>query len=128
MLLDKENLFSDEHAITATAYSTNVVKFGKNDVSYVPVLVQVVEDFAGLTSLKVEFETSATENFTSSTSLVSSTLALSDLKAGATFPISYLPKGNLGYMRIKYTVVGTGTAGKITAGVVAGNELSWQNQ
>jgi len=128
MLLDKENLFSDEQAITATAYSTNVVKFGKNDVSYVPVLVQVVEDFAGLTSLKVEFETSATENFTSSTSLVSSTLALSDLKAGATFPISYLPKGNLGYMRIKYTVVGTGTAGKITAGVVAGNELSWQNQ
>ena len=128
MLLDKQNLFSDNQAITATCYSTNVIKTGSYDVSYIPIIIQVVEDFTGLSSLTVEIETSATSAFSSSTSLVASTLLLAKLKAGARFPIAYLPKGNLGYMRIKYTVVGTGTGGKIVAGVVNSNQLSWHDQ
>lgn len=128
MLLDKQNLFSDAQTVTATAYSTNSIKMGDNDVSYIPIIIQVVQDFAGLTNLMVEIETSATSNFSSSTSLVSSSMAVAKLTAGARFPISYLPKGNLGYMRLKYTVTGTGTAGKITAGVVDSNRLSWHDQ
>lgn len=129
MLLDAQNLFSDNQSITTgSAYSTNVVKFGKNDVSYVPVVIQVTENFAGLTSLKIEFETADNVSFTNAVSLIDSTLLLADLKAGKKFPVSYLPRGNKGYMRIKYTVVGTATAGKITAGVVASDELSWHEQ
>ena len=128
MLLDKQNLFSDAQTVTATAYSTNSIKMGDKDVSYIPIIIQVVQDFAGLTNLMVEIETSATSNFSSSTSLVSSSMAVAKLTAGARFPISYLPKGNLGYMRLKYTVTGTGTAGKITAGVVDSNRLSWHDQ
>ncbi len=126
MLLDAQNLFSDAQAITTgTIYSTNTVKFGKNDISFVPIIIQAVEDFTGLTSLNVKIQTSDTAEFTSSSDLAESKLLLADLKAGKKFPISYLPKGNKGYIRLAYTVDGTATTGKITAGVVASDELSY---
>ena len=127
MLLDAQNLFSDAQQITTgTIYSTNTVKFGKNDVSFVPIIIQIVNDFTNLTSLKVSIQTSDSETFTSSSDLATSTLSLADLKAGKKFPISYLPKGNKGYIRLAYTVTGTEeTTGAITAGVVASDELSY---
>ncbi len=128
MLLDAQNLFSDNQPITTgTIYSTNTVKFGKNDVSFVPLIIQVVKEFSNLTSLTVKIQTSADEDFSSAVDLVSSTLNKADLTVGKKFPISYLPKGNKGYMRITYTVVGTQeTTGMITAGVVAGDGLEIQ--
>lgn len=125
MLLDTQNLFCENQKITTSeSYSQNVINFGKNDVSFVPLLVQVVEDFAGLTNLKVSIETSSDSEFTSSSTLAESTLALANLKAGATFPFSFLPKGNLGYMRLKFSATGTATSGAITSGTVAGCGLS----
>ena len=127
MLLDAQNLFSDAQEITSgTIYSTNVVRFGKNDISFVPVIIQAVSDFTNLTSLNVKIQTSETSDFSSSSDLAESTMVLTDLKAGKKFPISYLPKGNKGYIRLAYTVEGTTeTTGKITAGVVASDELSY---
>ncbi len=124
MLLDAQNIFSDNQSITTGKInSDNTVCFGKGDVSFVPLLIQVVEDFSNLTSLTVKIQTSATEDFSSSEDLVTSTMELANLKAGARFPISFLPKGNKGYMRIVYTVEGTEeTTGKITAGVIAADE------
>ena len=124
MLLDAQNLFSENQAITTGSInSDNTVYFGKGDVSFVPLLIQVVEDFTNLTSLTVKIQTSENEDFSSSEDLVSSTLELADLKAGERFPITFLPKGNKGYMRIVYTVTGTAeTTGKITAGVIAADE------
>ena len=125
MLLDNENLFCENQEITTgTIYSQNIIKFGKNDVSFAPVVVQAVEDFSGLTSLKIAFETSENADFSDSTVLAESTLTLDELKAGSTFPITFLPKGNKGYMRLAFVVEGTETTGKITSGVVAGNGLS----
>lgn len=118
MLLDTQNLFSDAQAITASAASNNVVRFGKGDISFLPLLIQVVEDFATLTSLTVKVQTAADAAFTTPVDLASTTIAAADLKAGAILPINYIPKGNLGYMRLYYTVTGSNaTAGKITAGV-----------
>ena len=130
MLLDAQNLFSENQAITTgTIVSTNTVKFGKNDISYVPLIIQAVADFSDLTSLTVNVQTATDSSFTSPVTLVSSTLDLDDLKAGAKFPISYLPKGNLGYIRLTYVVTAdenvSETTGKITAGVVASDELSY---
>lgn len=127
MLLDAQNLFSNNQAITTgTIISTNTVKFGKNDVSFVPVIIQVTADFSDLTSLAVAVQTASDEAFTVPVTLASSSLALAALKAGTKFPISYLPKGNLGYIRLAYTVTGTTeTTGKITAGTVASDELSY---
>ena len=125
MLLDNENLFCEKQEITTgEIYSQNIINFGKNDVSFAPVVVQAVEDFSGLTSLKVVFETSKTSDFADSTVLAESSLTQAELKAGSTFPITFLPKGNKGYMRLKFVVDGTESTGKITSGVVASNGLS----
>ncbi len=126
MLLDTQNLFSDAQAITATAASTNVVRFGKGDISFVPLLIQVVESFATLTSLTVAVQTATDSAFTTPVSLASVTVAAADLTTGTVLPINYIPKGNLGYMRIYYTVTGSNaTAGKITAGVCAGIDIGF---
>lgn len=126
MLLDNENLFCENQEITSgTIYSQNIINFGKNDVSFAPVVVQVVSDFSGLTSLKVVFETSETPEFLSPVVLAESTLTLSELKTGSTYPITFLPKGNKGYMRLAFIVDGVESTGKITSGVVAGNGLAY---
>lgn len=127
MLLDAQNLFSDAQSITTgTIYSTNTVKFGKNDISFVPLLIQAVADFSNLESLTVKVQTSTSEDFSDAKDLAQASLSLADLKAGAAFPMTYLPKGNLGYIRLAYVVTGTTaeTTGKITAGVVASNGLN----
>lgn len=127
MLLDSQNLFSENQTITSGEIcSQNIIDFGKNDVSFVPLIIQVVEDFSDLTSLDVSIETSSNSNFETFEVLAHSTLKLAQLKAGAKFPIDKLPKGNLGYMRLKFVVSGADeTTGKITAGVVASDGLSY---
>ena len=121
MLLDTQTLFSDNQAITASAASDNVVRFGLGDCTFVPLLIQVTEDFATLTSLTVKIQTAVDSAFTTPVDLAQSTVAVADLKKGAVIPINYIPSGNLGYIRIYYTVTGSNaTKGKITAGVVAG--------
>ena len=124
MLLDAHSLFSDDQAITASAASTNVVKFGKGEAVYVPLLIQVTQDFATLTSLTVKVQTAVDSAFTVPVDLSTSTILAADLKAGKVIPINYIPSGNLGYIRIYYTVTGSNaTAGKITAGLVAGIDI-----
>ena len=125
MLLDNENLFCENQEITSgEIYSQNIINFGKNDVSFAPVVVQAVADFTGLNSLKVVFETSIDSDFSDAIALAESTLSQAELKAGATYPITFLPKGNKGYMRLKFVVDGVETTGKMTSGVVSGNGLS----
>ena len=125
MLLDSQNLFSENQEITTgTIYSQNIIDFGKNDVSFVPVIIQAVSDFSALTSLTVKVQTSTSSAFDEAIDLIEAKLELEKLKAGAKFPINYLPKGNLGFMRLVYVVEGSETTGKITAGAVAGDGLS----
>lgn len=136
MRLDSQALFSDAQAITATAASTNVVELSKpngkfTEVAFgkaVPLLIQVVEDFNNLTSLKVGIQTDDNAAFSSAKTLAEATLLLADLKAGAKFPIIEVPAGNEGYMRLYYTVTGTApTTGKITAGIVDVVDNSFQD-
>lgn len=135
MLLDLESLFSDAQELKSSAVSTNIVKMastnhGMTEVAFgepIPLLIQVVETFAGATSVKVAVQTSATEDFASPETLAEATAPVADLKAGFKFPIPFVPKGNKGYMRLNYTVIGTGTAGKITAGIVAAHDNSYQD-
>ena len=125
MLLDNENLFCEKQEITSgEIVSQNVIAFGKNDVSFVPVVIQAVEDFSSLSSLSVKIQTSDEPAFSSPIDLAQATLTLESLKAGSTFPITFLPKGNKGYMRLVFVVDGSETTGKITSGVIAGNGLA----
>jgi len=124
MILDKENLFSDDQAVTTTAASTNVIDTGaaKDSGPGTPmrVLAQVSEaDFAGGTSIAVALQTATDAAFSSPVTLfTTAAIALADLVAGYQFAIGMVPKGALRYLRLNYTVVGTMSAGKITAGIV----------
>lgn len=137
MHLDAQNLFSDAQALTATAVSTNHIDLGdtaqpvlspaalKRDIggNYdIPLLVQVVEDFADGTSVTVQVQVAAANSFASPKVVASSpAIPVADLKAGYKFPVPVIPFGaDQRYMRLNYVVVGTPTAGKITAGIAAG--------
>lgn len=139
MIFDKQNLFSDAQAITATAASTNVIDFGapqtpkhaKNAITRdigkgrKPELrVQVVEAFNTLTSLTVALQVDNDEAFGSPKTIMDMSIPLASLVRGAVILPEYVPRGSdERYMRLLYTVVGSNpTLGKITAGFVFGNE------
>lgn len=131
MLLDKENLFSDAQAITATAVSTNVVDLGTakdhGPGEVLNLLVQVTENFATLTSLTVALQTDTVEGF-GSVEVVAQTAAIAAaaLKAGYEFKLAIPRQGLKRFLRLNYTVGGSNaTAGKITAGVVPSLEQSF---
>lgn len=135
MLYDKENLFSENQAITADAASTNVVCLAQGTLKEaafgtpIPLRIQVTETFATLTSLEIKVQTDDNEAFSSPTTLATTgAIAAANLVEGYVAPINFIPKGNEGYMRLYYDVTGSNaTAGKITAGIVAGNEGSFQD-
>jgi len=137
MHLDAQNLFSDAQAFTATANSTNYLDLGDTaqpvlapaklvrDIggAYdVPLLVQVVTAFTGLTSVEVQVQTDDNTGFSSAKTVASSgAIPLASLVPGYKFPIPVIPPGaNERYMRLRYVVVGTGTGGALTAGIAAG--------
>ena len=138
MIFSAEQLFSDDQAITATAASTNVIDLGatgtvlnapndlKRDLGKgtpIPILIQVTEDFATLTSLTVSVQTDDDENFGTATTVLSSpAVPVADLVEGYKFPIIWVPIGvNKRYLRLNYTVAGSNaTTGKVTAGIVMG--------
>lgn len=139
MLLDMETLFSDNQKITAAVVSTNVVKMASTEhkmteVAFgepIPLLIQVTEDFENAAKVQVDVQTAADDTFATPKTLATATLEGADLKAGSKFPINYVPKGNLGYMRLNYTPTAeaskTISAGAITAGIVAGHDHSFQD-
>ncbi|WP_292229325.1 Bbp16 family capsid cement protein [Brevundimonas sp.] len=137
MIFDKTLQYSAAQAVTATAASTNVIDHLAAGIPYgssvpltrdlgvgpeVPLLVQVVEAFAGATTVQVSYQTSDAENFGSGVDTVvsSGAVPVADLKPGFQFAIDQIPyKARKRYSRLNFTVAGAGTAGKITAGIVA---------
>jgi hypothetical protein len=144
MILDLLTLFSDSQAVTVDAASTNVIDLGapgkaaygniqlvrNNKGDCVPVLIQVTEDFATLTSLTVVIQGSVDEAFTSPISLATSpAIAVASLKAGYQFRmLPELPKNNIyRYIRMYYDVTGSSaTAGKVTAGITPGVDAGYK--
>ena len=122
-------MFSQDQAVTVTAVSTNVLAIqpnaGDDSAPGTPknLRIQVTEDFADCTSIAVSVETSDTEVFTVATELVASAaVPVASLVAGMVFSIRYLPYGCKKFVRLKYTVVGTATAGTVKAGLVVNQQ------
>lgn len=131
MILDEQGLFSNKQAITESCVSENVLDMGKREVSFgtpVGLFIQIAETFNNLTSLSIKVQTSVEEDFSSSVDLVEQKMLLKELTKGAVSSIKFLPKGNLGFLRLVYTVDGTNpTQGAIIAGVVDGVQESFHN-
>lgn len=128
MIFDKENLFSEDQAVTTTAASTNVIDLGaddsavqtNNEKGMIEILVQVTTAFAGGTSLQVTLQTDTDVAFGSAASLqATAAIATASLTAGYQFAIIRLPRSAVErYIRLYYTVVGTMSAGAVFAGLV----------
>jgi hypothetical protein len=135
MILDQLTLLSDGQAITVDAGSTNCLDLGAPGIipygaiqlkrnfkggKKIPLLIQVTEAFATLTSLEVIVQSDDNSSFSSPKDLMSSTVAVAELKAGYIFAITELPKSiKERYIRVYYNVIGSSaTAGKITAAIV----------
>lgn len=131
MILDEQGLFSNKQKITQDCTSENILALGKREVSFgtpVEIFVQIAEAFNNLTSLSIKVQTSMTEDFATSTDLIEQTIALANLTKGAVSAIKFLPKGNLGFMRLSYAVNGTApTTGAVLACIVDGTEESFHN-
>ena len=131
MILDEQGLFSNKQAITKSCVSENVLDMGKREVSFgtpVGLFIQIAETFNNLTSLSIKVQTSMEEDFSSNVDLVEQKMLLDELTKGAVSSIKFLPKGNLGFLRLVYTVEGTNpTQGAIIAGVVDGVQESFHN-
>ena len=125
MILDRENLVSDDQAVTATAASTDVIDLGgANSGDMAPgeplnLFCQVSEaDFAGGTSIAVSVRTDTVANMASPTVLFSTpAIPVASLVAGYKFALGSLPEGAERYLDFNYTVVGTMSAGKLTGGI-----------
>lgn len=128
MITDKLLMFSDGQTVTATAASEKALEVGGDEVAKtLNLCVQVKEAFAGLTSLAVSVETTdksaagdghePSSQASDWTTLVSfPAAALARLKAGERpWGFAKLPFGLKKFVRVKYTVTGTGTAGKVDA-------------
>lgn len=135
MILNKNLLLSDGQAITVTAISENVIAWPDNDVipydaaaitrnlgagTPIPMLIQVTEAFATLTSLTITIETADNAALSSGAVVLASSgaIAAAALVAGyrPTFT-RFLPDGTMKqYLGLRFTVAGSdATAGKITA-------------
>ena len=123
MLFDKQNMFSEDQAVTVTADSTNVIKTdagtGDSGKSYPKIAVRITETFATLTSLTISLVVGATTS--PATTIWTSpaiTLAGGGLAVGSIHDY-VAPLGMSKYAKLVYTVAGsTATAGKVNAGFV----------
>lgn len=130
MIFDAQNLFSDDQALTTTAVSTNVIDLGvAADVGPGEPLylrIQVTTAFAGGTSLKVALQKDDNSGFSSATIVLESeVIATASLTQGYLFPLTQIPhSADEQYLRLNYTIVGTMSAGAITAGIVTGHQAN----
>lgn len=136
MILDRQNMFSLNQAITATAVSTDVIDFGaemwagsSGSDREIPLELTVTEAFTsgGATTLQIEVQSSSSEAFSTTIKhKLTDVIPKSDLTVGKILTKGLsLPPDVKRYVRLNY-VVATGpfTGGKITAGVVASRQTN----
>jgi hypothetical protein len=121
MYLDKQNLFSEEQAITAAANSTNVIDLGDEggDGAGRKLVIVVTETFLTLVSLKIALHTAAVAAMTSEVvALEIPTILLAELVVGELFEIPIPAKRMQRFARLTFTPATDATAGAVTAGIV----------
>ena len=126
MILDKQQMFSEEQSITGNAASTNYIDLGPQRRGEagtdMELLIQVREAFtaAGAATLTIDLETDDNTSFSSATVLASSgVIAKASLTLDSEQFKIKIPAGAERYVRLNYTVAtGPMTAGKLDAGLV----------
>lgn len=128
MILDKLLQYSDKQAVTVTAVSTNVVDAGPTKNAAIGrdlgagtplfLMVTLSQTFVGGTSLTATLQDSA-DNTTFADVASLGVIPLASLTAGKIYQVGF-PVPTRRYTRVNYTVVGTMTAGLVSAHLVDG--------
>ena len=130
MVVDAFLQFSAAQALTVTAVSTNTIPLGvARDIGpgeELEVSITVDTTFAGGTSVNFQYITSAASALTSPTVLIETGAMLTAELTAGRFPIAFrvpralikaAPTGQA-FIGLQYTIVGTFTAGAVTANMV----------
>jgi hypothetical protein len=116
MIIDRDFMFSNALELKASANSTVIDTQAEGDAIGQELTFHNVinEDFAGATSLTIKIQSS--ENKTAwNDAVISPAIPVAELTKGADVFSVRVPKGLKRYIRLAYTIAGTGTAGKITS-------------
>jgi len=127
MILDKQNLFFKDQALSATTLTSDIIDVGEGEASDpMKMVVNVTED-AGAGNIVATLQTSPTTDFTSPVSLIAATsptltssFTVADLKGAPLISVP-LPRGNKGYLRV--SAVSTFTDGEMTAALVMDDDI-----
>lgn len=117
MIIDRDNMFSNGVAVTASAASEAIDLGAAGDAIGQELTFHtiVTEDFKGLTSLTVKVQTS-TDNKTWADVVTGAAIPVADLLAGKDIFCVRVPQGLKQFVRLHYTVTGSNaSAGKVTA-------------
>lgn len=116
MIIDKDLMFSDDQEVKASGNSTVLDLGAAGDAVGQELTIHgiVTTAFAGATSLTIAVQTSEDKS-TYTTLVQSGAIPVADLTRGAEVFCVRCPKGFKRYIRLAYTIAGTGTAGKVTA-------------
>ena len=131
MILDKENMFSQEQAVTASALSTDIVDLGIGDIGpseSISLFVNAGEAFTGGGSLEVEVLTSdeISDGALSGAETIATYPVTNDqLLAGGKLISARLPHGMKRYARLNFEVSGGLADGKLTAGLVMDSQAGF---
>ena len=122
MILDYENMFANDQAVTATAVSANVVALGPEggDGAGRKIVIAVTETFLTLTSLAIVLQTDDNEAMSSAVDvLTTQAFVAAELVAGFLIEIPIPAIEMEAYARLNFVIVGTTeTTGTVKAGIV----------
>ena len=138
MSFDALLMFSQNQQLLATANSTDVLDLGQPSINPrsptgarfpvvqngtdPAVVIKVTETFAGSTGLNIALQGS-NDNATF-VQVGATTPPFASLVAGAELGIAAGPNIKYRYLRLVYVVTGTGTAGRVTAGMADGYQTA----
>lgn len=125
MILDYENMFSKDQAVTATAPSVSTVDLGPGDAGpseRISLFVTASTPFTGTGGITVALQTAdavaADGSLVTPVTLASFEVGNAALAAGGKLVAARLPHGCKRYLRLHYVPTDTVAAGTLTAGLV----------
>lgn len=127
MILDKQNLFFKDQALSATTLTSDIIDVGPGESSEPMKLVVNVTSDAGAGDITATVQTSETTDFSSPVSFMTvksptftTSFTIADMK-GAPIISAPIARGNKGYLRV--SAVSTFTDGDMTAGLVLDDDI-----
>lgn len=116
MIIDRDNMFTNAKAITASGASDAIDLGAEGDALGQELTFHAIvgTTFAGLTSLAVKIQTSV-DNSTWIDSVSGPAVPVADLVAGKDIFCVRVPQGLKRYVRLYFTASGTATAGTLTS-------------